>query len=70
MHTALSGTYDQQLQRGAFVLKDKTDKEQTSHIDEQWSVVTWLCIDYTCAMGILRQISLEDLVIEFSQKKE
>jgi len=26
---------DQQLQRGAFILKDETDKEQISHIDVQ-----------------------------------
>ena len=29
------GAYGQQLQRGAFIHKDETDKEQTLHIDEQ-----------------------------------
>jgi len=36
----LQGAYDQQLQRGAFILKDETDKEQTSHINVQLSVVS------------------------------
>jgi len=29
----LSGDYDQQLERGAFILKDEADQEQTSDID-------------------------------------
>jgi len=29
----ISGAYDQQLQRGVFILKEETDKEQTSYID-------------------------------------
>ena len=36
----LHGADGQQLQRGAFILKDETNKEQTSHIVVQWSFVS------------------------------
>jgi len=56
-------------QRKAFIPKDETDKEQISHIDVQWSVVSRGFL-MSIEVGILHQINFEDLVTEFSKKKE
>ena len=66
----LQGAYDQQLQRGAFILKDETDKEQTSHINVQYYYQLSHVALMSTEVGILRKINFGDLVTKFSNKKE